>query len=362
LPDRDRHSSRRALAGDSSTRASQRIGRTRIRLTERGGWVLVAIAAVLVLGVAAAVVSLSTHDNQPSTPSAADAATASGAPSSDASATTATGATTAAPTGTSKPAPGGVPNPNQPGCSSHPSACGYPDATNTGVPSGLALTVVSGDVELSTPGQVLEGKDIRGCVVVKAPHVTIRRSKVTCTFGYAIGSYPEEYSGGGLLIEDVEVDCANSPTTAIGYYGLIGRRLNLHGCENGFDIDNDVTVVDSYIHDMRPTEDGHTDGIQLAGGSNIVIRHNTIFNPGGTSAIISHPSANSNVTIEANLLGGGAYTLYCPRDSSTNFRVLNNRFSTIFSPKGGDFGPWEECEKVAENRGNVWDSTLAPVG
>ena len=251
--------------------------------------------------------------------------------------------------------------PTQLGCSSTPSACGYPDATNTGVPPGTTLTVVDGDLTVRKAGAVIEGKDIRGCVIIKASNVTIRRSKVTCTFGYGIGSFPEEYSGGGLVVEDVEVDCANSGATAIGYYGLTGRRLNLHGCENGFDIDYDVTVVDSYLHDMRQTETGHTDGIQLAGGSNIVIRHNTIFNPGGTSAIISHPNANADVMIEANLLGGGAYTLYCPRDSSTNFRVINNRFSTMFSAKGGAFGPWDSCEKVAENRGNVWDSTLAPV-
>ena len=214
---------------------------------------------------------------------------------------------------------------------------------------------------MRTAGTVVEGKDIRGCVLVKASNVTIRRSKVTCTSGYGIASFPEEYSGGGLVVEDVEVDCANSGATAIGYYGLTARRLNLHGCENGFDIDYDVTVVDSYIHDMRQTDTGHTDGIQLAGGSNIVIRHNTIFNPGGTSAIISHPNANADVTIEANLLGGGAYTLYCPRDSSTNFRVVNNRFSTLFEPNGGAYGPWEDCHKILENRGNVWDSTLAPV-
>jgi hypothetical protein len=254
-----------------------------------------------------------------------------------------------------------VAGPTQLGCSNTPSACGYPDATNTGVPPGTTLTVIDGGLTVRTAGAVIEGKDIRGCVIVKASNVTIRRSKVTCTSGYGIASFPEEYSGGGLVVEDVEVDCANSGATAIGYYGLTGRRLNLHGCENGFDIDYDVTVLDSYIHDMRQTDTGHTDGIQLAGGSNIVIRHNTIFNPGGTSAIISHPNANADVTIEANLLGGGAYTLYCPRDSSTNFRVINNRFSTLFGAKGGEYGPWEDCHKIVENRGNVWDSTLAPV-
>jgi Right handed beta helix region len=253
----------------------------------------------------------------------------------------------------------GVPGP--PGCSSLPSACDFPDATNAGVPPGTTLTVINGHLRVARAGAVVDGKDIRGCITVTAPNVTIRRSKVTCTSGYAIRSFRGDYNGGGLVIEDVEVDCANGPATAIGSYGLVGRRLNLHNCENGFDIDSGVTVVDSYIHDMRPTDTGHTDGIQLAGGADIVIRHNTIFNPGGTSAIIGHPDKNANVTIEANLLGGGAYTLYCPRHSSKNFRVINNRFSTLFSARGGAFGPWDQCHKVAENRGNVWDSTLEPL-
>ncbi len=356
LPDRDQQSRRLSM---KPTRPNGIL-----RTEERRSWVLVGAAAVLVSVVIASLALLSTRDPQTSS------GTAAGTPEPGSSATLAAQSPPASPTTgptTTPPTAGGAgagpagQGPNQPGCSSRPSSCGYPDGTNTGVPAGVALTVINGSVNLTTPGAVLEGKDIHGCVLVQAPNVTIRRSKVTCPDGYGIGSFPEQYSGGGLLVEDVEVTCANGPATAIGYYGLLARRVNLHNCENGFDIDDRVTVVDSYIHDMRPTDTGHTDGIQLAGGSDILIRHNTIFNPDGTSAIISHPSANANVTIEANLLGGGAYTLYCPRDSSTNFRVLNNRFSTLFGPNGGAYGPWDQCQKVAENHGNVWDSTLVPV-
>jgi hypothetical protein len=74
---------------------------------------------------------------------------------------------------------------------------------------------------------------------------------------------------------------------------------------------------------------------------------------GGTSAIIS--GSTSKVTVEANLLGGGAYTLYCP-DESTDYRVINNRFI-----ERNEYGPWTECDRVAENRDNVWDNTLTPV-
>jgi hypothetical protein len=250
---------------------------------------------------------------------------------------------------------------NRAGCASKPSACGYPDATNTGVPAGTALTVVNGDLTVSTPGAVVDAKDIRGCVLIKAPKVTIRRSKVTCTGDYGIGSFTQQYSGGGLVIEDSEISCAGSSATAIGDYGVTARRLDITNCENGFDVDSDISVYDSYIHDLRNTDVGHTDGLQLAVGVHIVIQHNTIFNPGGTSAIISNPTSNSDVLIASNLLAGGAFTLYCPRDSSVNFRVVDNRFGRQYSAKSGEYGPWDSCQKVAELHGNIWDDTLAPV-
>src|SRR5262249_35467039 len=130
-----------------------------------------------------------------------------------------------------------APPANRVGCAPKPSACGYPDATNTGVPAGTALTVVNGDLTVSTAGAVVDAKDIRGCVLIKAPNVTIRRSKITCTGDYGIGSFIEQYSGGGLVIEDSEISCAGSSATAIGSYGLIARRLDITNCENGFDVD-----------------------------------------------------------------------------------------------------------------------------
>ena len=252
-------------------------------------------------------------------------------------------------------------DPSRANCASRPSACGLPDATNTGVPAGTSLTVVNGNLDVTQAGAVIDGKDIRGCVNVKAPGVTIRRSKITCTDFYVVASFADSYSGGGLVIEDSELDCRNTNGTAMGSYGVTARRLNIHNCENGFDIDNTMTVQDSYVHDLYEGATGHADGIQLAGGAHITITHNTIFIPSGTSAIISNPTANSDVLVANNLMAGGAYTLYCPSDTSQNFRVIGNRFSTLFSAKGGEFGPWTDCEKVAEARGNVWDDTLQPV-
>jgi hypothetical protein len=237
----------------------------------------------------------------------------------------------------------------------------YPDATCTGVPVGAQLAVVTGNMTISTANTVIDGKDIRGCVSVKAPGVVIRRSHISCADFFVISSFGADYSGAGLVVEDTEIDCRDGPGTGIGDDDVTARRLNIHGCENGFSMDSNLDVRDSYIHDLWNGGASHTDGIELEGGTNITIMHNTIYGGSGTSAIITNPTRMSNVLISDNLMAGGAYTLYCPRDSSTDVRVLRNHFSTKFYPTGGAYGPWDACDKVAQRSDNVWDGTGQPV-
>jgi hypothetical protein len=250
-------------------------------------------------------------------------------------------------------------HPDAPAAPSRP----WPDATNTGVPEATKLTVLNGDLSVTTAGTVIDSKDIHGCVHVTAPGVVIRRSRIRCNFAYAVLS--NDYIGARLLIEDSEIDCRNAAgqatgATAVGDRNFIARRLNIHHCVNGFDVDFDATIEESWIHDLLEDEDAHTDGIQIAVGRNLVIEHNAIFVKIGSSAIISHPTSMENVLIKDNLLAGGAWTLYCPERSS-NVRVIGNRFSTFFSPKGGTYGPWTGCDKIAEARDNVWQGTGQPL-
>jgi hypothetical protein len=340
--------------------------------SRRAWWLVIAVGVVLVAGASLVAVGL-VRGNGRSADATSPVDLPVSAPPLAGSSAPATPSLSASPSRSAapsrspaahKPANLGTSIPNRPNCGPNPGACGLPDASNTGVPAGTSLRVVSGDVAVRKAGTVIDGEDIRGCVRVEAKNVTIRRSKVTCTNFYAIASFSEDYSGGGLLIQNVEIDCKASNGTGIGYYGFTARRVNIHGCENGFDIDNTATVTDTYVHDGFTGNGAHTDGIQLAGGAHITITHNTLLvgGTGTTSAIISNPSKNSDVLVSNNLLGGGTYTLYCPRDSSTAFRVINNHFSTVFFPQAGQYGPWDACGKVAEEHGNVWDNTLRPLG
>jgi hypothetical protein len=230
------------------------------------------------------------------------------------------------------------------------------------VPAGTSLTVVNGDLTIKTANTVIDGRDIRGCVTVQAPGVVIRNSKVSCPNFIVISSFGGAYTGDGLLVEDSEIDCQNTGGTAMGDTNFSVRRVNIHGCENGFDLDGANSIEDSYIHDLYQSAEAHTDGAQITPvGHDITIRHNRIYSNDGTSAIIS-PNVSSgvlsNVLIEKNLMAGGAYTLYCQQAGAGNAcRVIDNHFSTIFYPKVGAYGPWTDCEDESEVRGNVYHET-----
>jgi len=329
----------------------------------RRTWVAGAVVAAVLVAAGAAGLLLHARHARRVAHEAPGGGSASAGPAGSGSAGPAGSAGSGGSAGPAGPAGSGAAgaDPRRPNCAAKPSACGFPDGANTGVPAGTGLTVVSGDLRITQAGAVVDGKDIRGCVDVRAPKVTIRRSRITCTSLYGIASFTESYQGGGLLVEDVEIDCHNSNTTAVGSYGLTARRLNIHGCENGFDVDTDVTVVDSYMHNFYEGATGHADGVQLAIGARLVVRHNTILQDIGTSALISNGTTNSDVLLAGNLLAGGAYTLYCPKVGGAAYRVVDNRFSRLYSAKSGVYGPLTDCDSISEFTGNVWDDTLQPL-
>ena len=252
-----------------------------------------------------------------------------------------------------------------------PPLTGFPDASNTGVPAGMTLTAYTGPSNITAPNTVIDGKTI-GCIDISAPGVTIRNSRISCPGGYAI--YVGDSGPGTLLIEDSEVDCKDQGGTAIGEAEVTARRLDISKCENGFDVNQNITIEDSYIHDLYQSASAHPDGLQFAAGHwngssyvccvlNLTIRHNTIYGTSevdgaqGNAAIISGRGGDTNILIENNLFAGGGYTLYCEQGArGTNYRVLNNHFSTRFSSKVGFYGPSTDCSDETQS-GNVYHET-----
>lgn len=283
---------------------------------------------------------------------------------------------TATPTPSASPTPTVAPTPTPtatPTPTSSPAT--WPNASNTGVPAGTTLTAYTGPSNIRTAGTVIEGKTL-GCIQVNAPGVIIRKSRITCRPAYAAVDVPDgAFTGTPLLLEDVEINCQNGGGNAIGEANYTLRRANIFGCENGGDVNQNVLVEDSYVHDLYNPSEAHADGFQfadhmvngqvVAGTINVTVRHNTIYSVGadgslGTSAIIGNKAADKNILIENNLLAGGAYTLYCQPGANPEFRVIGNHFSRRFSPKVGAFGPSDDCanDTVA---GNVDHETGEPI-
>ncbi|THG30763.1 hypothetical protein [Naasia lichenicola] len=186
-----------------------------------------------------------------------------------------------------------------------------------GVPSGVSLSVVSGDVTVTQAGTVLDSLDIHGRVIVKAPNVTIRNSIVRGTdsggkYGLidAMGGYAN------LQVIDTEI-AASNPNWSVN--GIMGSNFELHGVNIHNTVDqvsiagSNVVIANSWLHgglwfadDPDHSDGSHSDNIEMTGGSNVTITGNTL--DGGSNAAIQitqDRSTVSNLTISDNQIGGG---------------------------------------------------------
>jgi hypothetical protein len=295
---------------------------------------VVAMVAALVLVIVVAFVVLRTTTNA-----------SPGASGPEHSPTTATPAT-ASPTQTAKPRPT------------------FPSATTTGVPAGTPLSPVAGELRVTTAGAVLDALDISGPVVVAAPNVTITRSRIHGT-GEAFGITVES---GSVTITDSEIsDFANG----VGFDNWTAERVNIHNMtEDGVKLGSNVTLADSYIHDLTPGPGSHGDGAQMqAAVHDLVVRGNVIDvsawngEPGMNAAIFLKPdfgpSSAGPVQIVGNFLDGGGYVLYCTTGASSytvaSITISDNRFG-----RDSGYGPVAIDVPVTAD-GNVWDDSGRPL-
>ncbi len=232
---------------------------------------------------------------------------------------------TPAPTPTSDPTP--------------PSEGAYPNLGNTGVPEGVTLTSYEGPMTINQADTVIDAKEIEGRLVIKAPRVVVTRSRVK-------GSVYVQRSG-SLTMSDSTVRGGTSQDSAVSQSGFTLRRVEVVGARASVGCDNDCKVIDSWLHGqyMRPGSDWHGDGFLSNGGSNMVLRHNTL-------ACDSKPTGNGGACSAALALYGD----FAPIKDVT---VENNQF--VSSPAGycmyGGYDPNKPYGKRAENitvRGNVF--------
>lgn len=287
------------------------------------------------------------------------------------------------PTGSPTPPPSGTV-----GCAADPSACGYPDASNTGVPSGTTLVKVPEDVtsgkgwhydsrgwiEVDTAGATLSGITTTKNVNVTASNVTVQNSRIIVS-GESFGISIRRANNVTVRNNEIAGPKASGPTRLmVGVKDVYADSVNLKVVGNdiwhtatGVQMDQGL-IQDNYIHDLGFTGDDHVNGTTSNGGSkSLTIRHNTVFNPHDQTDAISlfqDFGVQANRVIDDNLLAGGGYTIYAGANrglesTATNIKVTNNRISPKFYPQGGHFGYATAYTIGGGNAwsGNVWDDT-----
>jgi hypothetical protein len=333
----------------------------------RRRWAVAAVAGVLVVAAAGAAAVLTNRDGDARRGTLAGQSgdsPASGDPSVMPSLAPATTATSKTPSASPKPSAKAKPSTKE-----IPAKSSFPDAGNTGVPSGVGLKQMTGELVVKKAGTVIDGIDLVGRLSVQADNVTIRRSRITApknlpNRGRDEFTVVQQYTSvKGLRLEDCEIDGSGIVYRAVmASNGLHISRCELRNIGHGVEVGQDYSVEDSWIHSTTdgPDDDWHVDGIISGIGNNGLIRHNTIVLTGGslTGAVSIGSSIGpiDNVMIRDNLLAGGNYTVYIEDQEhpATRIQVIDNWFSTRAFPKVGVYGIWYQSRlpKDLVRRGN----------
>jgi hypothetical protein len=292
---------------------------------------------------------------------------APGTPSSTPSASPST-----TPTTTPTAGPSTSPTTSPTTAPTQPAGTAKPDASNTGVVAGTALTVVTGNQTFSTSGQVITGKDFRGYVKVTGTNITFKN----CIFrgGTPSGNNAllDTEAGTNTVVEDSEFVPLQPAATIDGLWTANTKlyRVNIHGTVDGMKAGNNTLVQDSYIHDMSwfasdPNQGGgptHNDGVQAFDGvSGVTLRHNTIDMSTTKDANAALQDSASNVTVDNNWLDGGGCTLNFADHghSLPGLVVTNNRFGRHSAFQCPIL--LSNLLSLAQNSGNVWVDTGTPI-
>jgi hypothetical protein len=273
---------------------------------------------------------------------------------------------------------------SQTNCIKVPSACGYPDATNTGVPAGTALTARSEDISVNTSGTTIKDLALEGTISVEANNTTIEDSDITVngTQGSCSGS-----CGGrgiwikpgvtGTVIQDVACHGGALSGSNVTQYCIMSndsattiKSLHAYNCTEC--LAGPMNLSDSFINESDATiPQEHYEDIYYGGGAGpLIVNHNTMLNQQGQTAVVFASVDFGNqttLTITNNLMAGGGYTIYGGGSGSGGkvvgpVTITGNRFSREFYPAGGYYGIASYMNEAVTNwSGNVWDETLKPA-
>jgi hypothetical protein len=253
---------------------------------------------------------------------------------------------------------------------------GKPGPSNTGPLAGTTFRVINGDTTFSTPG-TYSNLDIHGYASVTAKGVTIKNSIFRGGAAKCNASTLYIAPTASATIEDSEVnpDHPNACLDGIWASNTTLLRMNIHGATDGMKAFDNVTVQDSWIHDLSefasdPNQNGgptHNDAVQTyEGNQHITLRHNVfVMNTDDNAAYQVSQGGGKIATdlhIESNWLDGGGCTLNFSSSGGppmTGIYVVNNRFGRHSSYQCPILVSTQTT--LSQNTGNVWDDTGAPI-
>jgi hypothetical protein len=291
---------------------------------------------------------------------------------------------------------------HQTNCFAAPHVCGFPDASNTGVPKGMQLKP-SGSVEVTEDGAVIKGLEVTGTIEIDADDVTIEDTKVTldgegCGSRSTCGNYDVHIEDGatGTVIRDSEFLAAPGTTCEHTIRNSAGPdmrliRVYMNGCDSN--IYGGGTLKDSYGLARIAIADDHVENVYMDDSKFIAI-HDTLLNPVGQTAVVFGDSnggeetsdCRNRITILSSLIAGGGYSIYpCAHaegPGTSKLTVEGNHFARCkskegYEPDGGahpcvggpdSFGYYPNSGSygvmtdyfagAAQWRNNVWDDNL----
>jgi hypothetical protein len=277
--------------------------------------------------------------------------------------------------------------PMQDECAVMPHDCGFPDTATVGVPAWMSLRRVPGQVssgpgwyydprgwvEVDGNGAVLSGLDISHSLDISASNVTIKDVNIQTSGRSSFGISLRNTSNVTIENSDIEGDNTGAGRLMVGIKDIFGNSTGTAVLNNNISrVSTGVQVYEgliqnNYIHDMGYISGDHVNGITVSGGTTpLTIQHNTILVDNGQTDAISlfqDTGVEANKVIKDNLLAGGGYAIYggnkVGAPAATNIVIEDNRFSTIYYPGGGQWGPVIYYAPAPGNvwSGNVWNST-----
>ncbi len=206
--------------------------------------------------------------------------------------------------------------------------------------AGTALTTVSGDQSVTTPGVYQNVRVVNGTLNVLACGVTIHNVEVD---GGVPPAQDPNHDRFGIWLHQQGCGATVDHTTVIAEPGTIMdaavrdaygapetvRSVKIINAQDGFvPAAPDADIEDSFVQNGSTLNGTHNDGIEFAGTA-------CLFGQNGDVVI--------NPTVIDNYLAGGGYVVYGGLDSTTatpprGVLVQDNVFGQDFFPQSGYYG------------------------